>query len=139
MATSYPLVAAASTVYNTPNTTTFLTPTTVATGNLTGLAAGELPVRNVEFLDLDINITAISGASAAITITLDRKGSDGIWYNVFNSGALTATGQTSKTVGPGAEVNKDFGNIARIGVFVSNTTTPSATLSVSAIAKSSPL
>lgn len=127
---------AAGTVLNVANTTTYMTASTVAAGDATGLSAGEIPVGGATELDLDVNISAISGGSAALTVSVDRKGSDGVWYNVYTSAALNATGATSTTIGLSAATNKGFANIVRCGFFVSNTTTPSVTLSASLIAKS---
>lgn len=128
---------AAGTVFNTANTTTYVTCSSVAAGNATGLAAGEIPVSGIKEIDLDFNISAISGSSAAVTVTVDRKGTDGVWYNVYSSGAKTATGSTSANIAiNGGSTNVGIGMLVRIGVFLSNTTTPSATMSLSAIGKS---
>jgi len=139
---SYPLGSvAAGTVLSTPNTTTFLTAATVAvTGpdgqTVPGIPANGIPVQGVISIALDFNITAISGASAALTVTVDRYGEDGVWYNIYTSGAKSATGQTVASIGPGESTNVEIGNIVRVAFFLSNTTTPSVTLSASARAKS---
>jgi len=140
---SYPLGSvAAGTVLNVANTTTFLTAATVATTNgdgqtVAGLPANGIPVQGVEIIALDFTISAISGASAALTVTVDRFGEDGVWYNIYTSGAKNATGATSATIGgEGSATNAEIGNIVRVGFFLSNTTTPSVTLSASVRAKS---
>jgi hypothetical protein len=133
----YTAGSVASTTLAVANTTTFMAAATMAAGDLTGLAAGEIPVGGATELDLDVTISAISGGSASLIVTVDRKGADGVWYNIFTSSALIATGATSTTIdAAGGATNKGFANIVRVGFFVSNTTTPSVTLSASLIAKS---
>ena len=139
---SYPLVSiTAGTVLAVANTTTYLTAATVAvTGpdgqTVPGIPTNGIPVQGVTFIDFDMNISAISGASAALTVTIDRYGEDGVWYNIYNSGAKNATGQTTASIGVGASTNVEIGNIVRVAFFLSNTTTPSVTLSASVRAKS---
>ncbi len=139
---SYPLGSiAAGTILNVANTTTFLTPATIAVmgadgSTVPGLPSNGIPVQAAEFIDFDMNISAISGASAALTVTIDRYGEDGVWYNIYNSGAKSSTGVTSTSIGVGASTNVEIGNIVRVAFFLSNTTTPSVTLSASVRAKS---
>jgi hypothetical protein len=87
-------------------------------------------------LALDFNITALAGASAAVTVNLDRKGLDGVWYNIYTSGAKNAPSATSASIGPGESTNVELGSIIRVGMFVSNTVSPSAMMSLSVVAKS---
>jgi hypothetical protein len=90
---------APGTMYNTSNTNTYTAASSVAVGDLAGLAAGEIPVQGVDSLALDFTISAISGASAAVTVNVDRKGADGLWYNMYTSGAKNAPGPTSASLG----------------------------------------
>lgn len=139
---SYPLGSvAAGTVLNVANTTTYLTASTVATTGadgqtVAGIPSNGIPVQGVEAIELDFTISAITGSSAALTVTVDRYGDDGVWYNIYSSGAKNATGATIAHIGPGQATNVAIGNIVRVGFFVSNTTTPSVTLSASVRAKS---
>lgn len=139
---SYPLgTVAAGTVLNVANTTTYLTAATIANAGAEGVALSGIPangivVQGMNSIALDVTISAISGASAALTITVDRYGEDGVWYNIYNSGAKNSTGVTSTSIGPGEATNAEIGNIVRVGFFLSNTTTPSVTLSASVRAKS---
>lgn len=129
------LIALASTTYNTAGQTItspgYAFPTTYS-----GMPAGGIEVGGYSELTLDFNISAISGTSASVTVTVDRYGADGVWYNIYSSGAKTATGSTSTTIGVAAETNKGFGNIARVQIAISNTTTPSATMTLSLVGKS---
>lgn len=57
----------------------------------------------VTYMALDITITSFTGGTAPnITFFIDRLGpADGVWYNVYSTGALTGAGATSMDIGPG--------------------------------------
>ena len=129
------LIALASTTYNTA-AQVITSPGYTAPVIATNVPTGGILVGGYHELDLDFNISAISGTSATVTVTVDRYGADGVWYNVYTSGAKNATGSTSTTIGVGAATNQGFGIIARVQITISNTTTPSATMTLSLIGKS---
>lgn len=54
-------------------------------------------------INVVVNITAITGTTPSLTVTLQGKDTaSGVYYNILASAALTATGTTVLTVFPGA-------------------------------------
>lgn len=106
---------------------------TITTG-VTSPSSGAFSVGQFTTLDIDVNITAISGTSASYQLFVDRQGADGVWYTIYTGAAMTTVSAQSVTIGVGCATNIGFGNAVRIRSTVSGTT-PSITRSVSVIAK----
>lgn len=85
-------------------------------------------------LKVDFNITALSGTSPSITIGVDAKGADGIYYNLWTSPAKTAAAAVSVNIGAGMEVAKGFGSLVRVTWTITGTS-PSITMTYSVTAK----
>ena len=85
-------------------------------------------------LAFDFNVTAVSGTTPSMTVYIDRKGADGTYYPIYTSAAITATGVTSVSVGPGLPNNAAIGNTIRMRWAITGTT-PSFTFSASILAK----
>jgi hypothetical protein len=96
--------------------------------------SGELSVGGQQEFAFDANISSISGASASITFYIDRLALDGNWYSVWNSGAQTATGTVSASLGHGMASNVSLGSQARVRWVLAGTT-PSILFSGSLIGK----
>lgn len=97
--------------------------------------SADLTVGQYRELAVDINISAVSGTSPSATFFVDRKGADGIYYNIYSSGAKTTTGTVSTSIGAGgAATNSAFGNVIRFRWTITGTT-PSFTFSASIIGK----
>ncbi len=100
----------------------------------TGATHGPFNVGPFAELALDINITARSGTSPTIQFFIDRIGADNVAYNIYASAAISATGQTSTSIGSGFVINQSFGSSMQIR-WVTGGTTPSFTTSVSIVGK----
>jgi hypothetical protein len=65
----------------------------------TGVTA-EFDTQDVVYAALDINVQTINAGN--ITFTLQRQGTDGVWYNGPATAAIAAAGQASIDISPGA-------------------------------------
>lgn len=81
---------------------------------------GVIDVVKAELVGVDINITAISGGS--VIFTYERQGADGIWYPLWTSSAISATGKQSATIGAGCAINQTVGVAGRVRWTVSGAT-----------------
>lgn len=107
------------------------TVTSVASSVITTTTTGaDLFVSGYAELNLDVNISAVSGTTPTYVISVERKGADNVYYPIWTSASQTAAGKVSTTIGVGAEVNKGFGDFIRIVETIGGTT-PSFTRSVS--------
>jgi hypothetical protein len=81
---------------------------------------------------IDMNITAVSGVTPSMTIQYQRLGADGIWYTIYTSTAIVATGTKSVLIGliSGADAVQSPGIQGRVAIAITGTT-PSFTLSYS--------
>ena len=53
-------------------------------------------------LAIDITLTSFTGGtSPTVTFFLDQLGSDGVWYRVWTSAALSTAGVAGANIGPG--------------------------------------
>lgn len=82
----------------------------------------------VTYVQVGINVTALSGTTPSLQAYLEVLGSDGVWYQVWKPSAITAVGQTVTTLGPNAATGAVWSNQARLRLELTGTT-PSVTLS----------
>lgn len=94
-----------------------------------------LNTSQVDVVQVGINVTAASGTSPSLQPYLEVLGADGVWYQVWKPTAITATGQTFATFGPGESNGAVFTATARLRLEATGTT-PSFTLSASINGKS---
>ncbi|MFD9632836.1 hypothetical protein [Streptomyces violascens] len=82
-----------------PTTTTFITYLSGAQAvSNTGVSFSTAAVSG---LAVDVTLVSFTGGSSpAATFFVDRLGSDGVWYRVWTSAALTGAGVTSVQIGP---------------------------------------
>lgn len=53
-------------------------------------------------LAVDVNVTAFTGGtSPSVTFFINRLAGDGLWYPVWNSGAISTVKSVSASIGPG--------------------------------------
>lgn len=97
-------------------------------------SSGDLIVQDFAELAVDINISAVSGTTPSIQFFVDRKGGDGVYYQIYNSTSLTTTGVVSTSVGAGCATAQAFGTTARLRWTIAGTS-PSFTFSASIIGK----
>lgn len=115
---------------------TLLTHTAASTGSASGDV--ELDGMTVRGLLVYVNISAITGTSPTLTVTLQGKSPQGTYYTVLASAALTATGLTVLRVYPGltAAANLTANDVApqafRISTAIGGTG-PAVTATVSAV------
>ena len=83
---------------------------------------------------IGVNITAVSGTSPTMTLSLQSLGADGIQYTLWSSASQTATGQVVTSVGPGMAQAQQLGQTIRL-VWTIGGTTPSFTFSASIIGR----
>lgn len=79
---------------------TILTHTAAASGSASGDI--ELNYSNAGKIAIFVNVTAITGTAPTLTVTLQGKSPQGVYYTMLASAALTATGLTVLRVYPGA-------------------------------------
>jgi hypothetical protein len=114
------------------DTTTILNQVSAAK-TITGNSA-DLNVSAFREVAIDANISAVSGTSPTLQLFIDRKGADGIYYQIWNSASITAVGTASDSIGPGLNKNQSLGSTIRLR-WVIGGTTPSFTFSASIIGK----
>ncbi|SRR6266699_6459131 len=101
-----------------------------ANGNSADLAVG--PYTEVS---VDVNITVVSGTAPTLTLFVDRKGLDGIYYPLWQTNAaITVVSQTSTSIGSGCVIAQSLGNTIRLRWVVTGTS-PSFTFSASIVGK----
>lgn len=83
---------------------------------------------------VDVNVTALNGVGVELRVILERRGSDGVWYPIWTSPAITANGSTSISVGPGMEVARALGALCRLRWTIAGTSA-SVTFSASGVGK----
>lgn len=94
--------------------------------------AGDLDVSKYRRIAVDINITAVSGTSPTIQFFIDRKDANGIYYNIWSSSSINATGQTSVSIGPFTAISQSLGSVVKLRWTITGTS-PSFTFSASVI------
>lgn len=109
-----------------------LGPATAATLNSPITGAGNtspIDASDFEMLAVDLSVTVVGGsASPTLTMFLERQMSDGAtWAAIWSPTAITATGVTSTSIGPGLATNAIWGQFIRLRWTISGTN-PSFTL-----------
>lgn len=108
---------------------------TIVTQNSAAFTAsgnsGDQAVGPYDEMSVDINITANSGTSQTIQFFVDRKGSDNVYYPIWQSSSITTTNQAvSTSIGPGCAVAQSLGATIHLR-WVIGGTSPSYTFSFS--------
>lgn len=96
--------------------------------------SADLTCDQYDQLAFDFNVTAVTGTTPSMLVFIDRKGADGAYYPIYTSAAVTATGVTSVSIGPGLPNNAAIGNTIRMRWTLTGTT-PSFTFTASILAK----
>ena len=89
-----------------------------------------LPVEGFDVLAVDMTVASVTGGS--LQFFYDRQGSDGVWYNIYASGALSAAASVSTTLAGQNSASQEFGFIGRLRWTLVGT---SATISASITGK----
>ena len=97
--------------------------------------SADLSVAGFRELAVDVNVTALTGAGAAVQFFVDRKGVDGVYYQLWSSASLNATGPVSDSIGPGLNKNQSLGMTIRFRWVISGGGGNTVTFSASLIAK----
>ena len=98
--------------------------------------SGDLSVGPFSELAVDVNVTGNQGTSPTLTITLERKGADGIYYPIWTPSAIsTSTAQLSTSIGTGCAIAQSVGSIVRLKWVIGGTSTPGYTFSASILGK----
>lgn len=79
--------------------------------------------------EVDIDVTAVSGTTPSMTVIVERQELDGNYYPIYTSSAITATGLTTTSIGPGLTTNAELSGTFRVRWTITGTT-PSFTLSI---------
>lgn len=115
-------------------TGTLITHTAAAAGT----TGGDIDGSRGKGLLLFVNITAITGTTPTLTVTLSGKSPQGVYYTILASAALNATGQTVLRVYPGltaaanATVSDILPNTWRVSTVIGGTT-PAVTATIAAV------
>lgn len=90
--------------------------------------SGSLAVAGLLRVEIDIQITALTGTNPGITFFWDRLGQDGsTWFNVWTSASQTSTGALIMDIGPGLTTAKSVGQVGRLRWTRQGTASPTAT------------
>jgi hypothetical protein len=95
---------------------------------------GDLDVSKCAQIAVDINISAISGTTPTIQFFVDRKDANGLYFNLWQSNVVSATGQASASIGPFMTMAQSLGSTVKLRYTITGTT-PSATFSVSVLGR----
>lgn|SRR5262245_16556537 len=94
--------------------------------------SGSLTVGNFVELAVDVNITSNQGTSPTIQFFVERLGTDGIWYPIYQSSTISsASTQVSASVGAGLSTTQSFGGTVRFRRAIGGSATPGFTYSAS--------
>lgn len=104
-------------------------PTVTASGQ-----TDDFPTGAFDTLEIDVNVTSITGTTPTIQYIYERKGTDGQYYPVWTSASINTTGKTSANPGVGCNPNASVGLSGRLRWVVGGTT-PSINHTVSIIGK----
>jgi hypothetical protein len=85
-----------------------------------GSSAG-LPSSELSRAAVDMQVTAVSGVGPSLRVFVDRMGSDGVWYPIWSSSAMTAVGTLSTTIGQGMTVGQSLAAQVRFRWEISGT------------------
>ncbi len=111
---------------------TVLNQTQTATTNF---SSADLAVDRLSELAIDLNLTTLTGGTTpSIQLLVDRKGADGIYYQIDNPTALSAVGALSRSLGAGTANPVVFGNLLRVRTTILGAPTTIA-YTISAIGK----
>lgn len=100
----------------------------------TTATSADLDVGKYKELAIDVNVSAITGTTPTYTLSVNRKGADGVYYPIYTGAAITVAGKVTISLGVGASTNVAFGNTIQVVETIGGTT-PSVTRSVSVIGK----
>ena len=94
-----------------------------------------IAINSVEYLAVDVSVTAVSGTTPSMLLYIERQGADGNWYPIWTSSAITAVGLTSTSIGSGMTIPAALGSTIRLRWAITGTT-PSFTLTASLVGTS---
>ena len=94
-----------------------------------------IQINAVEYLAVDVSVTAVSGTTPSMLLYVERQGADGNWYPIWTSSAITAIGLTSTSIGSGLATPAALGSTIRLRWAITGTT-PSFTFSASIVGTS---
>lgn len=98
--------------------------------------SGDLTVGSYVELAVDVNITGNQGSSPTIQFFVDRKGSDNIYYPIWQSSSQSSSSaQVSTAIGAGCAISQSFGATIRFRWVIGGSSTPGFTFSASLQAK----
>jgi len=83
-----------------------------------------------------MNVSAITGTTPSMVATIDGKGPDGVYYNLYTAAAVTTVSQTKAQIGPALPVNVELTPVIRVSFAIAGTT-PSVTMSATVEQESS--
>lgn len=90
--------------------------------------SGDIDVSQIRRLALNISVTAVSGTTPSMTVTVERKTEAGVYIAIFTGTAITAAGTQIASIGPGLVTQHMPGHVVRVNFTISGTT-PSFTMS----------
>lgn len=98
--------------------------------------SGDLAVGPFSELAVDVSITGNQGTSPTIQFFIDRKGVDGVYYNIWGSSVVSVSAaQVSTSIGVGLSIAQAFGSTVYFRWIIGGSSTPGFTFSVSIIGK----
>lgn len=77
-----------------------------STGLTVAGSSGPISVpQAVDHLEFNINVSALAGTTPSITIIIQGKDADGVWYNLYAPTAISTVSDTSQSIGPGMQTS----------------------------------
>lgn len=90
-------------------------------------------------LAVDINVTTLTGTAPTLQLTINRKGSDGTYYQIWQGASIAATGKQSVSVGSGFSgantAPVSFGNLFQVVLVAGGTAVTSIVYTLSIVGK----
>ncbi len=76
--------------------------------------SGQLGCASLDWLAIDLTVSALGSGATAVQFFLDRLGEDGVWYQVWASSSVTGPDVVSASVGPGMATAAMIGRNCRL-------------------------
>lgn len=97
----------------TPSTVTLLAQLNVDV-SVNGWTTADVDVSAKSELAITVNLFALAGVGASVTVHVDRKDANGGYVSLANTGALTATATVALSIGPGMATAHSIGSAVRL-------------------------
>lgn len=88
---------------------------------------------SIRRLEFNLNITALAGTTPTITIFVEGMDNEGAWYSLYAPSAISTTGDTSQSIGPGMQSNTVIPDTVRVRWLIGGSAGQTVTCTMSLI------